>query len=262
MFSRTQERRGASVIGLLMGLVLLVVGAWAIGLPISEAVNVRMRQRQADDFARLPVIASVAQFDDASDGDRVLLEGRISPSNTFTALRTWTRQDGRYVMYDGKFAAYWTQHVRPDEGGVIYDSHVIRSVTAGLRVQVAPGTEVTIENADFKTAWERGYSGGIYGRDLPPVGDWAFGLELGELVTVQGRLHHRSGRRTIEAEELFATSAADHLRSLNQAASEARVEARGFSGVFWALAFVVGGPSLIGGIYVLRRSGKNRATEI
>ena len=250
--------RGPSVVGVLTGLVLLVVGAWAIGLPIYEAAGAYMTQRRADHVARLPVIVSAAQVDEARDGGEVLIEGRISSSNTFTELRTWKRQDNQYVVYDGKFAAYWRRHVRPAEDGVTYGSHVTRSVPSGLRVQLAPGAEVTIENADFKTGWEHGYVASVYGRDLPPLVDLVNGFEIGQQVTVQGRVHRRGGRRTIDAEYLSDTTAADYLRSLNQMASEAHVEARGLSGVLWALAVVVGAPSLIGGIFLLRRSWKNR----
>lgn len=257
MFSRMRAWRRGAAIGLLLGLMLLIVGVWAIGLPIFEAVTAQMIQRRSDETARLPVIASAAQLAEARDGDDVLLEGRISPSNTFAALRTWRRQDGQYVVYDAKFAAYWTQRVRPVEGGVAYDPHVIRSVRPGLRVQVPPGAEVTIENADFKTGWDRGGTGAIYGRDLPPLIDLVLGVELGEVVTVRGRLHHAGGRWTMKAEYLDDTTATNYISSLKQSASESGALARGFSDTLWALAFVVGVPCIIGGIFVLRWSYKN-----
>jgi hypothetical protein len=255
---RIRECRGTSVAGLLMGLVLLLVGAFAISLPILNALDPWMAQRRAGDVARLAVIASAARLDEARDGDEVLLEGRISRANTFTALRTWRSQGGQYVLHDGKFAASWTQHVRPTENGVTFDAQISRWVPAGLRVQVAPDGEVAIENTDFKTNWEGGYSGAIYGRDLPPLIDLVLGVELGQPVTVQGRLHHSGARWTIRADYLFDTTALDHVRSLNQRASEAGALARGFSDVLWAVCFVVGVPCVIGGIIVLRRSSKNR----
>jgi hypothetical protein len=254
MFRRIREWRGPSILALLVGLVLLGVSGFAIGVPISEAVSRRMLQRRADYVAQLPIISSAAQLAEARDGDEVLLEGRISPSNRFRALRTWARRDNRYVVHDGRFAAYWTQHVRPVEGGVLFDPHVIRSVPSGLRVQVAAEAEVTIQNADFKTEWERGYDGSISGHDLPPPTDLVVGFELDELVTVQGRMHHGGGKWTVKAEYVLETTAAHYVRTLAQEASEARALARGFSSVLSALALVVGVPCLIGGILAIRRS--------
>jgi hypothetical protein len=153
--------------GVLMGLVRLLVGAPAISLPVLNALEAWMAQRRAGAVARLAVIASVARLDGGRDGDEVLLEEHISPANAFTALRTWRRQGGQYVVHDGRFAASWTQQVRPTENGVTFDAQISRWVPAGLRVQVAPDGEVAIENTGFKTNWEGGYSGAIYGRDRP-----------------------------------------------------------------------------------------------
>jgi len=256
MFDLLQRSPGRSVVGIAIGLLLLTVGAWAIGVPVVEAIGVRKLQRRADEVARLPVIVSAAQLDRARHGDHVLLEAPISPTNAFTALQTWTRQDDKYVVRTGNFAAYWKRRARPVSNGVKYEAQVVRSVPAGLRVQVEQA-DVTIENDDFTTGYISGGIEGIYGRDAPPPVDLVLGFEIGELVTVQGRLRNSGGRWAIEAEDVQDVTAADYLASFKGAASESEHLWRAFSGVLVTLALVVGVPSVIGGAYCLKRFSKN-----
>ncbi|HEY1307543.1 MAG TPA: hypothetical protein VGF24_28515 [Vicinamibacterales bacterium] len=204
---------------------------------------------------RLPVIATVAELDRARHGDHVLLEARISPSNAFTVLETWIREDHKYVVHTGNFAAYWKRRARPVSNGVTDEVQEVQSVPAGLRVQVEQA-DVAIENDDFIPGFEGG-SEGISGGDAPPPVDLVRGFEIGEFVTVQGRLHNNGRRWAIEAERVDEATAAHYVASLKSDASESERLSRAFSGVLIALALVVGVPSVIGGVYCLRRFSMN-----